>query len=250
MAHSQLLPPSITVHIPEITNKRMQQFLRLFDPLSSPKRLSLSMRVITFSLLVLLAALLQPVCADWQYHSRPDLSPPKLNITVRADSDDVESGLIFVAPYQGFEPGSHGPAQPGAYIFRDNGDLVWSGLGYFGGWTANFRPDVFNGKPMLRATQGLMKERGLMHGNYGILDDNYKFIKSFQARSHHHLSVHEFLVQDDKTVLIESPIPTIHDLKPYGGEKGQNWILAGSFQGGISMGSHLSQRLMFSISRG
>lgn len=89
-----------------------------------------------------------------------------------------------------------------------------------------------------------------MHGNYGILDDNYKFIKSFQARSHHHLSVHEFLVQDDKTVLIESPIPTIHDLKPYGGEKGQNWILAGSFQGGISMGSHLSQRLMFSISRG
>lgn len=48
------------------------------------------MRVITFSLFVLLAAQLQPVCADWQYHSRPDLSPPKLNITVRADSDDVE----------------------------------------------------------------------------------------------------------------------------------------------------------------
>ncbi|KAL0253606.1 hypothetical protein I308_100980 [Cryptococcus tetragattii IND107] len=188
------------------------------------------MRVITSSPFVLLGALLQPVWADWQYHSRPDLSPPKLNITVRADSDDVESGLIFVAPYQGFVPCSHGPAQPGAYIFRDNGDLVWSGLGYFGGWTANFRPDVFNGKPMLRATQGLMKERGLMHGNYGILDDNYKFIKSFQARSHHHLSVHEFLVQDGKTVLIESPIPTIHDLKPYGGEKGQNWILAGSFQ--------------------
>ncbi|KGB75345.1 hypothetical protein I307_04467 [Cryptococcus deuterogattii 99/473] len=188
------------------------------------------MRVITSSPFVLLAALLQPVWADWQYHSRPDLSPPKLNITVWADSDDVESGLIFVAPYQGFVPGSHGPAQPGAYIFRDNGDLVWSGLGYFGGWTANFRPDVFNGKPMLRATQGLMKERGLMHGNYGILDDNYKFIKSFQARTHHHLSVHEFLVLDGKTVLIESPIPTIHDLKPYGGERGQTWILAGSFQ--------------------
>lgn len=69
-----------------------------------------------------------------------------------------------------------------------------------------------------------------MHGNYGIPDDNYKFIKNFQARSHHHLSVHEFLVLDGKTILIESPIITIHDLQPYNGEKEQDWILAGSFQ--------------------
>lgn len=45
-----------------------------------------------------------------------------------------------------------------AYMFRDNGHLVWSGLGYYGDWTANFRPDVFNGKPVLRATQGSMNE--------------------------------------------------------------------------------------------
>lgn len=85
-----------------------------------------------------------------------------------------------------------------------------------------------------------------MHGNYGIPDDNYKFIKNFQARSHHHLSVHEFLVLDGKTILIESPIITIHDLQPYNGEKEQDWILAGSFQGEISIVSHFFLSLISS----
>lgn len=47
-----------------------------------------------------------------------------------------------------------------------------------------------------------------MHGNYGILNDNCKFIKAFQVQSHHHLSVHASLILDGETVLIESPIPT------------------------------------------
>jgi hypothetical protein len=50
------------------------------------------------SLLAVALILLSFVGADWQYRSRPDLSPPRLNVTVRA-YESVEKGYIFVAPY-------------------------------------------------------------------------------------------------------------------------------------------------------
>jgi len=78
------------------------------------------------------------IVADWQYRSQPDLSPPKLNITVPATSS--EKGYLFIVPYPGHK--GEGPVQPGAYIFRDNGDLVWSGVGYFAGWVAYFRTGI------------------------------------------------------------------------------------------------------------
>lgn len=69
--------------------------------------------------------------ADWQFRSRPDLAPPRLNITIPA-TDLVEKGYIFVAPFEGYRDAwRHGPLQPGPYIFRDNGDLVWSGFSIF-----------------------------------------------------------------------------------------------------------------------
>lgn len=40
--------------------------------------------------------------ADWQFRSRPDLAPPRLNITIPATSD-VEKGYLFVAPFAGIE---------------------------------------------------------------------------------------------------------------------------------------------------
>lgn len=79
--------------------------------------------------------------ADWQFKSRPDLAPPRLNITIPA-TKDVEKGYLFVAPFAGFadsvETGSHGPCQAALYIFRDDGELVWSGYGYYSIWATNF----------------------------------------------------------------------------------------------------------------
>lgn len=43
--------------------------------------------------------------ADEQYKSRPDLSPPRLNITIPA-TEDVGSGYIFLCPYSGFTKGN------------------------------------------------------------------------------------------------------------------------------------------------
>jgi hypothetical protein len=76
--------------------------------------------------------------ANWRYKSRPDLSPPTLNITIPA-TKDVEKGYLFVAPFSGYPEGTHhGPQQAAPYIFTDTGDLVWSGFTYFSIWATNF----------------------------------------------------------------------------------------------------------------
>ncbi|PNH38028.1 hypothetical protein VD0004_g8770 [Verticillium dahliae] len=129
------------------------------------------MRVQDF--LVVTAALAPSVSGDWQFRSRPDLTPPRLNITVSADPALVEKGLIFVVPYPGFTPISHGPIQPAPYIYRDDGELVWSGLGHIAGWAANFRPDTVDGSQVLRAFEGQMSAQlGIMHGHHLILNEN------------------------------------------------------------------------------
>lgn len=181
--------------------------------------------------LIGLSAILQCALADWQYLSRPDLSPPQLNITVPA-SPRVESGYIFVTPTAGFVEGSAGPEQPGAYIFRDNGELVWSGLGYLAGNVGDFSPTIIDGKSVLRSYQGLLDgSHGRMYGDHAVLNDRYQTISIVRAASHRLVSAHEFNVLDGKTVLIEAPVPVPADLSIYGGDDGQEWILNHGFQG-------------------
>ncbi|RBQ71236.1 hypothetical protein VDGD_05671 [Verticillium dahliae] len=161
------------------------------------------MRVQDF--LVVTAALAPSVSGDWQFRSRPDLTPPRLNITVSADPALVEKGLIFVVPYPGFTPISHGPIQPAPYIYRDDGELVWSGIGHIAGWAANFRPDTVDGSQVLRAFEGQMSAQlGIMHGHHLILNEKYETVKSVQSRSPQLISGHEFRVINGKSALVEN----------------------------------------------
>ncbi|KAL2815218.1 ASST-domain-containing protein [Aspergillus cavernicola] len=178
---------------------------------------------------LLITTIIPSALAEWQYLSRPDLSPPRLNITVPATS--VSPGYIFITPYSGFEDGSSGPDQPGAYIFRDDGDLIWSGLGYLGGAVANFGPAEIDNKPVLKAAQGLLDgSHGRGYANHAILDDHYETVKVLRAASHQVASIHEFQVIGGKTVLIETPVPVPFDLSSYGGDEDQRWILSSGFQ--------------------
>lgn len=79
------------------------------------------------------------VFANNRYKSRPDLSPPRLNITL-SPNRGLERGYIFIAPFNAVSEAAHrAPQQPGAYIFSDDGELVWSGYTYFSTWTGNFQ---------------------------------------------------------------------------------------------------------------
>ncbi|KAJ4245013.1 hypothetical protein NW762_014219 [Fusarium torreyae] len=181
--------------------------------------------------LATLSALVPLVASDWQYRSRPDLTPPKLNITIPAREELVDEGFLFITPYPSFSPGAKGPEQPGAYIFRDNGDLVWSGLSYFSGLVLNLRVETWNGQQVLSAFQGQPAETpGRAYGNHVLLNNKYEIVKTLRAASHKFASLHEFRIVDGKTALIEItntlPVP----LSRWGGTKDQNWILSTGFQ--------------------
>lgn len=181
--------------------------------------------------IVCLGTIAHCASASLQFLSRPDLSPPKLNITVPA-SPETDSGYLFITAARGDKPDSSGPDQPGAYIFRDDGELVWSGVGYWAGWVANFGPVMIDGRPALRAFQGdVIPATGRMAGNHAILDDSYRTINVIQAAAHRLSSAHEFEVIDERSVLIETPIMTVADLSSYGGNEHQRLLLEGGFQG-------------------
>ena len=176
------------------------------------------------------------VTANLQFRTRPEFNVPKLNITIPAHRDSVSSGYIFISPYAGWSPGSVGPVQPGAYIYRDDGELVWCGWGYHAGWVANVRPDTWNGKEYLRAFQGSLDHRlGRMYGQQILLGNDYKVAKVVTAGNHKLVSAHEFRLINGKTALIEFPYPRYVSLKPWGGDETQNWVASAGFQGIIRL---------------
>jgi hypothetical protein len=185
-------------------------------------------------LCLVLAFLLNIAAADWKYKSRPDLSPPKLNITAQA-APEVSSGYIFIAPYSWLSwdaPLAHGPLQPAPYIFTSTGELVWSGFGYFSGWAGNFQVAKYKGQDVLFAFEGSRNtQHGHSHGHAKILNKNYETIKEVRSGSHALLDLHEFQIVDGKTALVESYRPIPFELRRYGTGPKSQWIVDATFQG-------------------
>src|ERR1700712_5646223 len=172
------------------------------------------------------------VSADWQYKSRPDLAPPKLNITISA-TKDVEAGYIFIAPFSGFPEGTrHGPLQAAPYIFTDSGDLVWSGFTYFSIWATNFQAARYKGKDILFCFEGSHNAAyGHGHGHTTFLNQNYETIRELRAGNHRLTDKHEFHIINEETALIQIYHPVPYDLTAYGGSDEQQWIVDARFQG-------------------
>jgi hypothetical protein len=165
------------------------------------------------------------VSAELQFRSRPDLYPPRLNITVNA-ADDISHGFIFVTPYPTRGEGEVLPEQPAAYIFRNDGDLVWSSLGYLSGFVANFQAVTYQNKSALQAFQGTIDaNHGRGYGTFQILNDQYRPVTQVQGLTNKIPSIHEFRIVDEKTALVEIYDPIPYDLTPYGGTKKQKWII-------------------------
>ncbi|ETS76370.1 hypothetical protein PFICI_11757 [Pestalotiopsis fici W106-1] len=175
-----------------------------------------------------LPVLCQLAQADWQFRSRPDLAPPRLNITIPA-TKDVESGYLFLAPFAGLPDTpweQHGPRQAGAYIIRDDGDLVWSGYGIYSIWTTNFQKARWNGKDVLFTFEGDHNPGyGHGHGHITFLDQNYETIRELRAGNHKLVDKHEFHIVNEKTGLIQIYQPVPRDLTAYGAKPEQQWIV-------------------------
>ncbi|KAI8965369.1 ASST-domain-containing protein [Daldinia sp. FL1419] len=169
-----------------------------------------------------------PATADWQFKSRPDLAPPRLNITIPA-TKDVEKGYLFVAPFAGFPDTpteQHGPRQAGPYIFRDNGDLIWSGYGIYSIWSTNFQAGRWKGKDILFSFEGDHNPGyGHGHGHITIMDNHYETIRELRAGNHKLVDKHEFHIINEETGLIQIYQPVARDLTAWGASAEQQWIV-------------------------
>ena len=184
------------------------------------------------AVVALALASLPSASANWRFKSRPDLSPPTLNITIPATSD-VESGYLFMAPFSGYPEGTHhGPAQAAPYIFTDSGDLVWSGFTYFSIWATNFQTARYKGQDILFCFEGSHNAAyGHGHGHTTFLDQKYETIKELRAGNHRLTDKHEFIIINEETALIQIYHPVPWNLTAYGGSEEQQWIVDARFQG-------------------
>ena len=148
------------------------------------------------------------------FRSRPDLSPPAIDVTARAHSQ--APGYVFVAPKNG--PGEESPAQDGAMILDEDGQLVW------------FRPsqrerrDVMNfevqrykGEPVLTWWEGV--HTGYGQGEYVIADGSYREVTRVRAGNGYKGDHHEFLISPQDTALFDIYGLVLMDLSSAGGPR-------------------------------
>lgn len=186
----------------------------------------------TLSIISLLTFFIHLVFGDWQYRSRPDLAPPKLNITIFPD-DDISPGYLFLAPFSGYADIDtfHGPRQAAPYIFNSEGELVWSGFSYFSIWATNFQAGKLNGNDILFSFEGSHNPRyGHGHGHITFLNQNYETIKELRAGNHKIIDKHEFHIINETTGLVQIYQPVPKDLTPYGASAQQQWVVDAIFQ--------------------
>ncbi|CUM53134.1 uncharacterized protein AC631_05550 [Debaryomyces fabryi] len=190
------------------------------------------MKSIQLRILLLSSYLISVVFGDWQYRSRPDLAPPKLNITI-LPNEDVSPGYLFLAPFSGYADIDtfHGPRQAAPYIFSSDGELVWSGFSYFSIWATNFQAGKVNGEDVLFSFEGSHNPRyGHGHGHITFLNQNYETIKELRAGNHKIIDKHEFHIINETSGLVQIYQPVPKDLTPYGASPEQQWIVDAIFQ--------------------
>src|ERR671921_2547678 len=141
------------------------------------------------------------------FRSRPDLSPPAVEVAKKAH--DTAPGYIFVAPEQG------GASQGGSMIVDDSGEVVWfRPLQGRYGRAHDFKVQSYRGKSVLTWMNGV--------NEYVIFDQSYREIARLSAANGYYGDHHEFLIspQDTALILIYSPVP--RDLSSIGGLKNDN----------------------------
>jgi Arylsulfotransferase (ASST) len=140
----------------------------------------------------------------WAFRSRPDLSPPAVEVTTQAHH--TAPGYIFLAPEKGEA------SQGGSMILDDRGEVVWfRPLQGRYGRAHDLKVQSYRGNSVLTWMDGV--------NEYVIFDHTYREIARLSAGNGYYGDHHEFLIspQDTALILIYSPVPW--DLSSIGGLK-------------------------------
>ena len=141
----------------------------------------------------------------WAFRSRPDLSPPAVEVR-REAHDDTASGYVFVSPQE------DDSGQGGSLAVDDEGQVVWfRPLQDTSGRAMNFQVQTYRGEPVLTW--------GETPGVYVIFDSSYREIARFGAANGYNGDHHEFLISPQDTALITIYNAVPMDLSSIGGRK-------------------------------
>jgi hypothetical protein len=129
------------------------------------------------------------------FRSRPDLSPPAVEVNTRR-AQDTAPGYIFVAPKKG-------AGQDGPMIIDESGNLVWFGKNRY---ATDFRVQIYKGVPVLTWWGGKVVGRH-GEGEYVIFDSSYREVRRVRAGNGYEGDLHEFLITPEGTALLTAYAP-------------------------------------------
>ena len=135
------------------------------------------------------------------FHSRPDLTPPAVEVTKQSGS--AAPGDIFITPQQG-------PTQNGAMILNADGALIWFQPIKPPNIAADLRVQKYQGKPVLTWWQGY-SGAGVGAGEDLIYDSSYRQIAVVHAGNGLTADLHEFRLTPQGTALITAFYPVFWD---------------------------------------
>jgi hypothetical protein len=142
------------------------------------------------------------------FRSRPDLTPPPVEVTTAAHR--TAPGLLFLAPKREV-------AQAGPLILDDEGQVVWfDPLDTKG--VADFKVQRYDGRPVLTWWRG-RADKGVGDGYYVLADESYRQIATVVPGRGLAGDIHEFLITPRGTALISIYRRLPHDLSALGGPK-------------------------------
>lgn len=141
------------------------------------------------------------------FHSRHDLSPPVVDVTVPATNPSA--GDIFITS-------ATGPGQDGPMILEPNGALVWFKPVPTGVDTSDLRVQQYEGKPVLTWWEGQIID-GHGRGDDYIYNTGYEPVATVHAGNGLQADLHEFDLTAQGTALISAYEPIHANLSSVGG---------------------------------
>ncbi len=143
------------------------------------------------------------------FQSQPELHPPTVTINA-AVAGAGDGGYLFAAPFQG-------PGQWGPMIFDNSGNLVWFDRLPPGQDAADFRTQLYHGKPVLTWWQGHTIILGYGLGMDVVADANYRTVAVVKAGNGMPTDEHEFSLLPNGAALVTAYVPVQWNLASAGG---------------------------------
>jgi Arylsulfotransferase (ASST) len=144
------------------------------------------------------------------FHSRPELRPPDVTVSSKAQT---ATGDLFLAPYSGI--GQYGPM-----ILSEHGELVWfKALSPAGARAADFRVQQYEGKPVLTWWQDPLVADGVKTAGEVIANSSYQTVAVIRAGNGYQPDLHEFQITPQGTALITVYDAIDCDLSSVGGPR-------------------------------